>query len=102
LENVIIEGIENVTSEMIQNAKKQNQTIKLIASISLKESKYILQVKPTAIANNEFLSQISGWEMACVLQTDIYGVISMKLYEREPIPTSASMMRDVFHCLTST
>ena len=39
-------------------------------------------------------------EMGIEIHSDIYGVSFHKLYEKEPIPTAASMMRDAVNIFT--
>ena len=42
----------------------------------------------------------TGWEMAVEIESDIYGKTFHKLWEREPVPTAASMIRDAVHLAT--
>jgi homoserine dehydrogenase len=41
------------------------------------------------------LAQLSGQQMGVVYHTDIYGVISAAILETEPIPSAATMLRDL-------
>jgi homoserine dehydrogenase len=90
LSDISVEGIDNITSKKIQKAKELGKTIKLVASVE--GGKF--NVKPIAEQRDSFLGSINGWEMGVEIHSDIYGISYHKLYEKEPIPTAASMMRD--------
>jgi len=90
LSDISVEGIDNITPKKIQSAEALGKTIKLVASAE--GGKFI--VKPIAEPRESFLGSINGWEMGVEIHSDIYGVSYHKLYEKEPIPTAASMMRD--------
>ena len=90
LKDMSVEGITNITAKMIQAEEACGNTIKLIASA--KDGEFA--VKPTVVPKDSYLGSIDGWEMGVEIHTDIYGISYHKLYEKEPIPTAASMMRD--------
>ena len=90
LRDIEVTGIEAITPELLQAEAARGNTIKLVASAD--GGSYT--VRPTALPNDDFLAQCSGWEMAVELHTDIYGIQYHKLWEREPIPTAAAMLRD--------
>ncbi|MDG1709093.1 MAG: hypothetical protein P8H03_10045, partial [Emcibacteraceae bacterium] len=90
LKDIDVTGIRDITPKMISAEEEAGYTIKLVAHIE--NGKYT--VKPTVIEKESFLGQCTGWEMAVEIHSDIYGIMYHKLYEKEPIPTAASMMRD--------
>lgn len=90
LSNIEVEGIEKITPEMLLAESAVGNTIKLIASYA--NGKY--SVKPTVVSKDTFLGSCKGWEMGIEIHSDIYGIMYHKLYEKEPVPTAASMMRD--------
>jgi homoserine dehydrogenase len=90
LSDIEITGITGITEVMLKKEEKKGNTIKLLAQYE--NGKYT--VKPTILKQSEFLAQCNGWEMGVEIHSDIYGIGYYKLWEREPIPTAASMMRD--------
>jgi homoserine dehydrogenase len=93
LADIDVTGIDAVTPAMMTKAAQEGLVIKLIASAENGR----FSVAPVAIPKDEFLGQCNGWEMAVELHTDIYGINYFKLWEREPVPTAASMLRDAVH-----
>lgn len=90
LDDIDVEGIKNISAEDLKREDKRGNTIKLVAEAGAK--KY--SVSPKILSKADFLGQCNGWEMAVELETDIYGKSYYKLWEREPVPTAASMLRD--------
>ena len=93
LDHIHVEGIEGIDAKMIAQEKKKGNAIKLIATAEGET----FSVRPIAVPHSSFLAQCSGWEMAVELHTDIYGIGYYKLWEREPVPTAGSMLRDALH-----
>lgn len=102
LSDIIVEGIDNITPEMIQIEAQKGNSIKLVATADIdneneNENNNKYSVRPISQPNNSFLGSINGWEMGIEIHSDIYGISYHKLYEKEPIPTAASMLRDAVH-----
>ena len=69
--------------------------IKLVASATTRETGgYTLTVQPVALPADGFLAMCDGWEMGIELRSDLYGLMYHKIWEREPLPTAAAMLRD--------
>ena len=90
LDDIEVEGISAITPRMLRTEYEADNTIKLVATAE----NGVYTVKPTVIARESFLGSCDGWEMGVEIHSDIYGISYHKLYEKEPIPTAASMMRD--------
>jgi homoserine dehydrogenase len=93
LEDIEVTGIAGVTTQMIAAEAALGNVIRLVASAEA--GRY--SVAPLALPGADFLAQCKGWEMAVEMLTDIYGINYHKLWEREPTPTAASMLRDAVH-----
>lgn len=93
LEDISVQGIQDVTPDRIGNEAERGNVIKLVATAE--NGHY--SVQPLAHAKDRFLGSITGWEMGVELHSDIYGISYHKLYEKEPIPTAASMLRDAIN-----
>jgi homoserine dehydrogenase len=91
--DVNVSGITGISANDLQQAAQKGRVIKLVASANEGE----LSVAPIELPRGDFLAECTGWEMAVEMHTDIYGINSFKLWEREPVPTAASMLRDAIH-----
>jgi homoserine dehydrogenase len=56
---------------------------------------YTFNVEPTPLPKSHPLAQLGGKQMGIVYETDIYGTISAAILETDPIPSAASMLRDL-------
>jgi homoserine dehydrogenase len=84
----------------LQAAARQQTVIKLVAKAEAKpEGGYQLRVEPTALPAGDFLATCDGWEMGIELRSDLYGLMYHKIWEREPLPTAAAMLRDAVNLL---
>lgn len=90
LADLSVTGIGEVTAQDIKSAEEKGNRIKLVASYENGS----LAVSPIEVPADSFLGTCTGWEMGVEIHSDIYGISYHKLYEKEPVPTAASMMRD--------
>jgi homoserine dehydrogenase len=94
LDDVTVQGITDVTRARLQAEIVQGRTVKLLATAEMKADEYVLSVTPVAVPTNSFLGQCAGWEMGVEIHSDLYGRMYHKIWEREPLPTAAAMLRD--------
>jgi len=97
LSDVRVTGITRVMAQEVLREKARQHAIKLVASFEDNN----LTVQPKPVPADSFLGQCSGWEMGIEMHSDIYGIMYHKLWEREPIPTAAAMMRDAVDIVTA-
>jgi homoserine dehydrogenase len=96
LDDVDVQGITGVTLQDLEAAKAQDQVIKLVATAARREDgRYALAVAPTPLPASHPLARLSGQQMGIVYHTDIYGVISACILEESPVPSAATMLRDL-------
>jgi homoserine dehydrogenase len=93
-EEISVEGIQNVTYEKLQSAKRSGNKLKLIAEAVRLDDRWQLSVKPAEVKAGSFLGTCNGWEMGIELETDLYESICLKNYEADPLGTSAAVLRD--------
>lgn len=98
LKDISVQGIRAITPDRIKEEAERGNVIKLVATAE--HGHY--SVKPLAVPKDSFLGSITGWEMGVEMHSDIYGISYHKLYEKEPIPTAASMMRDAVNMFGNT
>jgi homoserine dehydrogenase len=96
LDDVAVQGITGLTLDDLEGAKARGQVIKLVAAaVRQGDGSYTLTVAPTSLSGTHPLAQLSGQQMGIVYHTDIYGTISAAILEEEPIPSAATMLRDL-------
>ena len=101
LNDVSVQGITEITQEQLQAALNTGHTIKLLATAQVNDAGYAFSVMPVVLPQTEFLAQCDGWEMGIEIHSDLYGKMYHKLWEREPLPTAAAMLRDAVNLFTS-
>jgi homoserine dehydrogenase len=100
LNDVSVQGITKVTLADLEQAQQNGQVIKLVATAARRAptesaGSYALTVAPTTLPIEHPLARLSGQQMGIVYHTDIYGVISAAILETEPVPSAATMLRDL-------
>jgi homoserine dehydrogenase len=99
LDDVSVEGIMGITPAELERARANGQVIKLLATAVRQDAEdkasYTLTVAPTPLPAEHPLAQLGGQQMGIVYHTDIYGVISATILETDPVPSAATMLRDL-------
>ena len=96
LDDVDVQGITGLTLADLEAAKAADKVIKLVATADRQaDGSYALSVAPTPLPSDHPLARLSGQQMGIVYHTDIYGVISAAILEEEPVPSAATMLRDL-------
>jgi homoserine dehydrogenase len=96
LGDVSVQGITGVTLANLEQARANGQAIKLVArAVRQADGSYALTVAPTPLPSDHPLARLGGQQMGIVYHTDIYGTISAAILETEPIPSAATMLRDL-------
>jgi homoserine dehydrogenase len=95
LQDMPVEGIRGVTSEMHAQAASRGERIKLLALAHRKGTGYEFSVKPTWLPAGHPLAQLRPKQMAIVYHSDISGIIAASIVEETPVPTASAVLRDV-------
>lgn len=72
-EDILIEGIENITQSDIQFAKEFGYQIKLLGIAKEKDKKVELRVHPTMLSNAHIMSQVDGVMNSITVTGDMVG-----------------------------
>jgi homoserine dehydrogenase len=94
LAQIAVTGMRGVTPDDLLREQAQGRTIKLVACAERGEEGFRLSVGPTVLSRDDFLGRCDGWEMGVEMVSDLYGRQYYKIWEREPLPTAAAMLRD--------
>jgi homoserine dehydrogenase len=96
LEDVDRTGITGVTSAEVQQARREGRSCKLLATAERRlDGGAKLTVAPTLMPPDHFLSRLGRKQMGVVYHTDIYGTIMAAIDEPTPVPSAATMLRDI-------
>jgi homoserine dehydrogenase len=96
LEDVARTGIGAVGVEELQAAVGRGERYRLVARTELQhDGSYTLSVAPVPLPSTHSLGRLGRKQMGVVYTTDIYGTITLIIDEPDPIPSSATMLRDL-------
>jgi homoserine dehydrogenase len=96
LEDVDRIGITGVGRADIREARAAGRVYKLLATAERRpDGGADLRVSPTIIPTGHFLSTLGRKQMGVVYHTDIYGTIMAAIDEPTPLPSAATMLRDI-------
>jgi homoserine dehydrogenase len=96
LEDVARTGIRAVPVDELKAALSRGERYRLIARTELAHAgSYGLSVAPVPLPPAHSLGRLGRKQMGVVYTTDIYGTITLIIDEPNPIPSSATMLRDL-------
>lgn len=96
LKDVSRAGIVGLEPDALQAALTRGERYRLLARATLLvDGGYALSVAPVSLSQDHPLGQLGRKQMGVVFSTDIYGVISAVIDEPNPIPSAATMLRDL-------
>jgi homoserine dehydrogenase len=100
IEDVDRTGITGVGMGDIREARGAGRVYKLLATAERKSRNRVeMEVAPTLMPTRHFLSGLGRKQMGVVYYTDIYGTISAVIDEPTPVPSAATMLRDIIDIL---
>jgi homoserine dehydrogenase len=102
IENVDRIGITGVGRGDIREARGAGRVYKLLATAEGKSPGRVeMRVAPTLMPTHHFLASLGRKQMGVVYHTDIYGTIMAAIDEPTPVPSAATMLRDVLDIYVS-
>jgi homoserine dehydrogenase len=98
LNDVKIQGIEEITLEDIRTAKAANCTIKLVGEVERKDGQLAMWVSPMKLNNNEnLLARTQYKDKGIVLYTDLMGNIVVIGGASDPRAAAAAALKDIIN-----
>jgi homoserine dehydrogenase len=96
LEDVDRTGITGVGMGDIREARGAGRMYRLLATAERRpDGGADLRVSPTLMPTGHFLATLGRKQMGVVYHTDIYGTIMAAIDEPTPLPSAATMLRDI-------
>jgi homoserine dehydrogenase len=96
---VSVEGIENVTTQRINQWREQNLVPKLVGVLSRQANGYKATVGIQALAKDDPLSLVAGNNKAIRIATDVMGDVIAIGGNSGPQATAAAALKDFEHLL---
>ncbi len=88
-------GIRGLSSHELGEATAAGKKFRLLAVAAETSSGYDLHVSPQSLPSDHPLGRLGTKEMGIVYYTDIYGTITATIREESPVPSAATMLRDI-------
>ena len=102
LEEVALTGITGLRQEALRSAREQGRRYRLLARAEQRaDGTYDLSVAPTPLSPAHPLGHLGRKQMGVVFSTDIYGTIAALIDEPSPVPSAATMLRDLLDIFDS-
>ena len=100
MEDVALTGIADMSPDVFRSALEQGRRYRLLARAERRgDGTYELSAAPTPLPPDHALGRLGRKQMAVVYSTDIYGTITAVIDEPSPVPSAATMLRDVLDIL---
>jgi homoserine dehydrogenase len=102
LDDVERTGITHLSPDQLQSAQERGARYRLLASAERRgDGSYALSVNPVSLSADHPLGRLGRKQMGVSYQTDIYGTITAVIDEPNPVPSAATMLRDVLDIYSS-
>ncbi len=96
LDDVIRTGVRQIPSKKLVAARQAGRRYRLLAKAKRRsDGGYDLTITPTAMPKTHPLGRMGQKQMGVVYETDIYGTVTMIIDEPTPVPSAATMLRDL-------
>ncbi len=96
MEDVALTGVTQLDPDALRAAQERGERYRLLARAERKpDGGYTLSVAPVPLSPDHPLGRLGRQQMGIVFHTDIYGTISAIINEPNPVPSAATMLRDV-------
>jgi homoserine dehydrogenase len=96
MQDVILSGVTGLDSELLRAARQRGEQYRLLVTVErVEDGGCQLKVEPMALPADHLLGRLGQKQMGVVYYTDIYGTIAAIIDEQNPIPSAATMLRDL-------
>jgi len=101
IQDVSRSGIRDISPGQLSEAKERGFLYRLLARTDRQhDGTFVMSVSPTPLQTTHPLGRLGRKQMGVVYETDIYGTITLIIDEENPIPSAASMLRDILDIYT--
>lgn len=89
------QGIRDIDLDWLRDNSRDGRVRLLASGERRPDGGYDLRVAPTALPAEHSLGQLGEKQMGIVYQTDLFGTIASIIDEPTPLPSAATMLRDL-------
>ncbi|MFB0565349.1 MAG: homoserine dehydrogenase [Candidatus Aminicenantaceae bacterium] len=97
LEDMNVEGIENISSRFIKEKREEEKSLKLLGRLTKEENDYKIEVALTSIDDSHPLFGIKGAEKGISFTTDTMDKVTVTGGESDPKGAGASILKDIIN-----
>lgn len=101
-EDILLYGISSISSVDIENIKKMNSTVKLIAEAKRVENGFTAIVQPTIVNNNNYFANVNMAYNSIAFKGDNVGDLKFYGPGAGKLPTANAVLSDVLDILNNT
>jgi len=96
MEDVALTGVRGLSLDALRSARERGERYRLLTQAEREsDGTYILSVAPVPLSPDHPLGRLGRKQMGVAFFTDIYGTITAIIDEPSPVPSAATMLRDV-------
>ncbi|MGC9398941.1 MAG: homoserine dehydrogenase [Anaerolineae bacterium] len=89
-------GVFDVDVAELRAAQERGERYRLLARADLQsKDTYAFSITPTALSATHPLGRLGSKQLGIVYTTDIYGTLTLVIDEPTPVPSAATMLRDL-------
>ena len=88
-------GIRDIDLDWLRDKNRDGRVRLLASAVRRQEGSYDLQVAPTALPAEHPLGRLGPEQMGITFETDLFGTITSIIDEPTPLPSAATMLRDL-------
>ena len=89
-------GVSGMEPAALREAAAAGERWRLLARAERgPDGRYVLSVAPRRMAPEHPLGRLGSHQMGVVFETDLYGTLTAMIEERTPVPSAATMLRDL-------
>ncbi len=95
IEKIIHEGIKNITLDMVNKAKNNNQVIKFVSEAKLVDNQVYIEVKPKYFSDKHFFASVNNEFNAVILETNPNDTLIFIGKGAGSLPTASAVVADI-------
>ena len=96
IDDVACAGIRDITPAEVKRHTAEGRILKYLALAELTDGgSYALSVKPVSLPHSHALAGLGPLQMGVTYVTDLFGSITASILEETPLPSAATMLRDL-------
>jgi len=95
LQDVPRQGIRDVNIDWLRASNRDGRVRLVSSAVRRTDGGYDLCVAPTALPEEHPLGRLGAKQMGITYRTDLFGTITSIIDEPTPLPSAATMLRDL-------